>query len=320
MEQFAAFMERKGFIGKAKEVEMEKNARSKKAGSGNHGDKQTKTTDRQAESREPEQGHDHDLEWGKPKHGEPSWDRERNQDRNRNEGQGGRGNDNIQTVLSPSDVTIYKRAVALSLYEQEGDEPENEHDGKKQNEKVNRCSSSSDELVNTSDESVIDISNYGNIVVDQRKGNKQQRDRRQRDGPRYIEDGAVAHTSRRMLPPPPLGPRDDQLATQESGGRQHGTEIAPAEKAEKLICQAELAKARIYEVPGIDNVSVTQNDFNELLHSVIVDEGYFSIEAHVDESVKRRIMSDEYVDFARLLPRGRGPIIDEEEKGFNRCS
>ena len=48
-----------------------------------------------------------------------------------------------------------------------------------------------------------------------------------------------------------------------------------------------------------------------LLHSVILDEGYLQVAAHVDDTLKRKIQNFEYVDFARLLPQDR--VLREED-------
>ena len=40
-----------------------------------------------------------------------------------------------------------------------------------------------------------------------------------------------------------------------------------------------------------------------MLHSVVVDEEYAIVGAHIDENLKRKIISGDYVDFARLIPR-----------------
>ena len=80
-------------------------------------------------------------------------------------------------------------------------------------------------------------------------------------------------------------------------------------EAEKLIQQAEQAKARILEVPGKEIQSKNLRDeflakvSGELMHSVIVDEEFSMVASHVSEATKRKIVNGEYVDFIKLLPR-----------------
>ena len=53
---------------------------------------------------------------------------------------------------------------------------------------------------------------------------------------------------------------------------------------------------------------------HELLYSVLVDEEFSVVAAHVDEVTKRKIEDSQYVDFARLLPRDR--VLVEESTGL----
>ena len=69
-----------------------------------------------------------------------------------------------------------------------------------------------------------------------------------------------------------------------------------------MMQQAEAAKAKMYQVSGNN---VQQGRLNPLLHSVVVDEEYAIIGAHVDESIHRKIKNEEFIDFAKLLPRDK---------------
>ena len=46
-------------------------------------------------------------------------------------------------------------------------------------------------------------------------------------------------------------------------------------------------------------------------HSVMVDEKFLAVAAHVDESLKEKILKSEYVDFAKLLPRDKVQSEDD---------
>ena len=89
----------------------------------------------------------------------------------------------------------------------------------------------------------------------------------------------------------------------------------PKEHATEMIRNAEKARERLLQVPGKPPLHL-QNmgdvDEGNLLHSVIVDEEYSAIASHVEESLRYRIMTGEYIDFVRLLPKDK--IIAEEEQ------
>ena len=62
------------------------------------------------------------------------------------------------------------------------------------------------------------------------------------------------------------------------------------------------------DIPGkfVNNAGPVPLDVNnELVHSVMVDQNYLMVATHIDESLKRKIINGEYVDFACLLPRDR---------------
>ena len=83
-----------------------------------------------------------------------------------------------------------------------------------------------------------------------------------------------------------------------------------------MIKQAELSKARVYEVPGKQNLQTSHallpmNVMNDYIHSAMVDENFLIVTAHIDDSTWRKIISCKYVDFSKLIPRDK--ILEEEE-------
>ena len=68
----------------------------------------------------------------------------------------------------------------------------------------------------------------------------------------------------------------------------------PEQHADDVICNAECSKAGMYQVPGRSQ-SIT----------ACIDEDYQMIDAHIDDSLRKKIINFEYVDFSRLLSRGR---------------
>ena len=83
--------------------------------------------------------------------------------------------------------------------------------------------------------------------------------------------------------------------------------LTPEEKVEKLVKEAEAAKARIYSTPG------KIVDVNKQVHSVLVDEDYLLVASHVDTATFNKIVTGEYVDFVKLIPKDR-ILVEEEQK------
>ena len=65
-------------------------------------------------------------------------------------------------------------------------------------------------------------------------------------------------------------------------------------KAHNIIHDAELAKAKILQLPGKDP------DFKHTNH-LLCDESYFHYAAHVDRSIRDKIKKGQYVDWEKLL-------------------
>ena len=103
-----------------------------------------------------------------------------------------------------------------------------------------------------------------------------------------------------------LGHQQNEMRRAMEGIDAQQSTMTPEEKAEKLIKEAEAAKARIYSTPG------KCEEINKQFHSVIVDEDYLLVASHVDSAMYNKIILGGYVDFARLIPRDR--IQQEEEQ------
>ena len=96
--------------------------------------------------------------------------------------------------------------------------------------------------------------------------------------------------------------------------------IGPDKMTEQAIKQAEASKARIYITPG----ELNNNDFahverqeidtdNIFVHSAMVDENYLLLGNHIDAVTKQKIVSGEYIEFSKLLPKDR--VLSAEEGG-----
>ena len=79
--------------------------------------------------------------------------------------------------------------------------------------------------------------------------------------------------------------------------------------AEDLIREAEKAKAKMYEVPGKKTCFMSKDQ--AFIHSALVDQNYLTVAAHVNKAIKAKIQNFEYIDFAKLLPRDK--IAEEED-------
>ena len=80
--------------------------------------------------------------------------------------------------------------------------------------------------------------------------------------------------------------------------------------AAREVQHAEAVKAQQNDITGNTNRRVSQ-EFG-FTHSMFVDEDYAMMGGHVDNATRVCIINDEYMDFARLLPRDR--LIEGEDK------
>ena len=223
-------------------------------------------------------------------------------DRSRNRPSQGKNSMNVdlEQILSKasvSELTVYKNAVE-------------DHINK-------RDSSSSDEVINTSDEIEIEGQNFvdgSNLFKDKEKVSQvtdshdmindfiAEVRERQRTGT-YANDGEIPGTSSGH------GRNQPQAA-------QH--RFNPEDKAKDLIRNAEMGRARIHETPGkcldhSDDLSKVRGmDLtNNFVHSAMVDESYQLVASHVDELTQEKIIKGDYVDFGCLVPRDRILIADD---------
>ena len=96
-------------------------------------------------------------------------------------------------------------------------------------------------------------------------------------------------------------------------------------RANQMIREAENARARVFDVPGksLANVNIGEsghgfgtraaNFHSEFVHSAMVDEMYLSA-SHVDESIVRKIVSGEFVDFGHLITRDQVLLEQQEDR------
>ena len=97
-----------------------------------------------------------------------------------------------------------------------------------------------------------------------------------------------------------------QASRDERQRREGREESDPLEKSQQIIREAEAAKSHLFATKGNNdqfNITVEQN--MNVTRSADVDERYLVIRAHVDPNIQQKIIHNEYVDFTKLLPKGR---------------
>ena len=162
------------------------------------------------------------------------------------------------------------------------------------NVKNNRDSTSSEERMDTSDE-LMEIE--GELDVNER----------------FIADCAAE--ARRAQ-----AARDGRPAPQ---AQYTGRRGPSTEEGENIIRQNEANKANLYATPG--NYPINMPSQLREFHNapgqcsaaqaaVTVDENYLVIGSHVDSAVQQKIIHNEYVDFAKLLPKGNRVAQEEDHR------
>ena len=83
-----------------------------------------------------------------------------------------------------------------------------------------------------------------------------------------------------------------------------GIETRPGNQCERVIREVEASKASLF--PTKDNFNVLNwNQTDAAANSANIDENYLVIGAHIDQAIQQKIVNNEYVDFAKLIPKGR---------------
>ena len=124
------------------------------------------------------------------------------------------------------------------------------------------------------------------------------------------ESDQISFTERNVITggPQKTGVMDDPKPGRLTDGVGENVE-SPESQAERVIKEAELAKARLYEVPG-------KLDF--MLSTAQIDEDYQMIDAHLDDANKSKIQCFEYIDFSKLLAKNHNRNDDQRLEIINR--
>ena len=90
--------------------------------------------------------------------------------------------------------------------------------------------------------------------------------------------------------------------------------------ANDIIRNAEIGKARMYDLPGrFGDLDLIHQNFrmpeinieNKFFHSSMVDETYQLIGSHIDLNTQEKIVRGEYVYFSRLIPKDNVLTVDD---------
>ena len=120
----------------------------------------------------------------------------------------------------------------------------------------------------------------------------------------YEDEVVISSTSRAPMskrgPKVVTGRQDSQTADKENNV------MSPEEKAEKLIIEAEAAKAKIYQ--AATGKRTHDGNFRFIAE---IDQDYMVVGGHIDELMRNHIIRGEYVDFGKLLPKDQ--VVSDNE-------
>ena len=244
----------------------------------------------------------------------------------------GKGNFDI-LVTSPSEATIYRNAIQLAKRKSSSSEGGNDMSGDLM-EAIDRVNNLHD-LIDPDRDNSVEPFSVG--YRDDGRDEYHDRDRREdlhdrgcsRDHDRDRGGRGRRHrdefSQERRREPTPLtfgANHHDYGQSRDNGGPQDV--IRDAERrAEDLIREAEASKARMADVPGKHGRGISKlntlpiND--EFVHSMLVDQNFLMVAAHVDEGLHRKIIMGEYVDFAKLLPRDKVTVEEDHHMELVNC-
>ena len=77
--------------------------------------------------------------------------------------------------------------------------------------------------------------------------------------------------------------------------------------ADRMIREADSTKSRMVVAKGTYGTA-----FQDFLKTAYVDEQYMVMGSHLDENICKKIINHEYVDFAKLLPRDRVGLEEDQ--------
>ena len=253
----------------------------------------------------------------------------------------GNGNEPVKLTDSNSESTIYQGAVNPASKPITIQQVQAALDSVNQGENLNGeiivgvSGSSDDDLVDTSGESVPEqISNYldnarQSIHFDVSEERRMEPPSRHQDrqGQRVLGGRvrseihvpqATFRNNRPNIPPEQPSMEEEVSKMIREAEANKASRIVDPQGMSRFLGQPQEVSERVNE-RNVDQANLTQMDGfnsgqpgnmvlfapNQFVRTAMMDEDYLIVAAHVDESLERRIRNGEYIDFARLLPRDR---------------
>ena len=94
-----------------------------------------------------------------------------------------------------------------------------------------------------------------------------------------------------------------------SRSRSQLPELTAMQRADRMVCEAEEAKAKLFAPPGRSPANYSHRQGYRF--TAEIDEDYSVIGRHVDAFIQQKIIKGEYVDFGKLIPKDK--ILSDEE-------
>ena len=182
-----------------------------------------------------------------------------------------------------SEITIYQQAIANHIDKESIEVQPMEVDGPIDTSGEINTSSETERSINQELNSK--RLSIEKLIVDQR---------------RSVEMAAARKNIQQQVPQP-----------QPSTSKAVNPEEEASIKANDLVKEAESAKIRMLQPPGMSPESNLLNYNPNRLDTVLADEDYMYLTAHIDENTQNKVQKGEFIDLAKLLPRDR--IITEED-------
>ena len=83
--------------------------------------------------------------------------------------------------------------------------------------------------------------------------------------------------------------------------------LTPDQHADRVIREAESARARIFETPGKETIA--NNDY---LQSVMMDDEFMLVGSHINKVTYAKIVDGKYVDFGKLIPHDKIAVEEDQ--------
>ena len=156
-------------------------------------------------------------------------------------------------------------------------------------------SSSEDDMIDTSDELIEDMSQ--NISECE------------------LAEGSQHETQLMNDPRPDISYAEDVWPERDRNSK--SGKVTAEESVEKLVKDAEESRARVYDVSGRQNTDVNIDNMNSKPMSrdmsSVIDEDYMLVASHIDDTIRQKIINNEYVDFGKLLRKNKTNDEDHQK-------